>query len=345
VFTTLPVPLDLALFALAAVVVWWAGSKLAVVISALAEHIGMSEGFAGVLLLGGITSLPEIATAGSAGLTGSASLAVANLLGTASINVVLLCIGDFLVRRSLAATLTSPSAMLQGVLVMLLMTAVAAIVLMGDRAILGGSVGYGSAGLFLFCGFSLWLSSRYDRHPGWTVTQDGQSRSAQPQTPSAEGRSTRSLALGTLLLALLILGAGFVLSQTADAIASQTGVGAGMVGLVLVGFATSLPELSSILSALRIGRYNLAVGDVLGTNIFNVAVLFIVDLAYTQGIALQETRNFDVLAALLAVGMTGVYLVGIVQRQHGKVLRAGFTSWAALALYVSGVAILWLSQD
>ena len=85
--TDLPIFIAAAVFAGAAIAVWMAGGRLARDISRLAHRLGMSQGFAGMLILGGITSLPEIATAGSAALTGSPDLAVTNLLGTGSVNI------------------------------------------------------------------------------------------------------------------------------------------------------------------------------------------------------------------------------------------------------------------
>jgi cation:H+ antiporter len=79
-----------------------------------------------------------------------------------------------------------------------------------------------------------------------------------------------------------------VLSKTGDAIAEQSGLGASLVGFVLVAFATSLPELSSIIAALRRRRYEMAVGDIFGTNLFNIGLLFVADLAYPGGPVLRE---------------------------------------------------------
>ncbi|MEH6699392.1 MAG: hypothetical protein V7672_11875 [Brevundimonas sp.] len=138
-----------------------------------------------------------------------------------------------------------------------------------------------------------------------------------------------------------MLVAGFALSQTADGIAADTGIGTGLVGITLLALATSLPELSSIRTALTIKRYDLAVGDVLGTNLFNIAVLFVVDVAYRDGPAMAERETFSGVAALLAVIMIGLYLAGQMARRPQTFLRLGLSSWAILGSYAGGLTLLW----
>lgn len=337
----LPLLVALGLFSAAAVAVWMAGGRLARDISDLAERMGMSQGFAGMLILGGITSLPEIATAGSAALTGSPHLAITNLLGTGSVNILLLVVADLMIAgTALAALVRSSSVLLQGLLGMVLMTAAAVLALIGDVEMPSTGLGWGTTGLFVACAGAIFLASRYEKHPGWTATgKRGQSeRTAGPDESHA---STLMLTLRVAGAGAVILVAGFALSQTADGIAADTGIGTGLVGITLLALATSLPELSSIRTALAIKRYDLAVGDVLGTNLFNIAVLFVVDVAYRDGPAMAEPETFSGVAALLAVIMIGLYLAGQMARRAQTFLRLGLSSWAILGAYAGGLTLLW----
>lgn len=339
--TDLPLFGLVAVFGAAAGAVWWAGGRLSVQVAALADRIGMSQGFAGMLLLGGITSLPEVATAGSAGLTGSPDLAVSNLIGTASINILLLVIADGLVAgAALTALARSSSPLLQGLLGMLLMAGVAAVVVVGEREIPGTGLGLGATGLLFGCIGALWLASQYEKAPGWTVRDDDGSRRGERDDEERQDGGVGRLVFGVLVSAAVILGAGFFLSQTADGIAEASGLGVGLVGLVLVGFATSLPELSSIRTALKIKRFDLAVGDVMGTNLFNVAVLFLVDLAYRDGPALGNAGPFEAVAALLALLVMGLFVAGLLARRSGTLLRLSTTSWGVIVVYAAGLALL-----
>lgn len=341
-FAELPLLANLAIFAASAAAVWFAGTRLAALVDRLAELTGIGQAFAGMLLLGGITSLPEIATVGTASWTGNPELAVSNLLGSAAANILLLAVADAVIGRdALTSVVATPSTLFQGTLGIMLLAAVAVVVTVGDTVVLG--VGIGSTLLLAGCIAALWLSSGYERRHVWTAVgqeEDGQGEGGADEGGSEE-RSLPSVALRTVAAGAAILVAGFLLSQSGDALAQQTGLGSGLVGLVLVAFATSLPELSSIVSALRLRRYEMAVGDLFGTNLFNIALLFLADLAYRGEAVLSIGGPFEAVAALLALLMTGVFVLGLLERRDRTVLRMGYDSMAALVLYVGGLVLLY----
>lgn len=341
-FNTLSVWLNLFIFAGSAALVWAAGTRLAIYVDGISQQTGIGQAFTGMLLLGGITSLPEIATVTTASWTGNAPLAVNNLLGSASINIVLLAAADAVLGRdALTSVVAKPSTLLQGTLGMLLLAGVAIAVTVGDVGLFG--VGAWSMFLFAACATALWLASGYERRHTWSaVNEDGHPISGETDEEGEEekGTSLRSLLAKTAAAAALILVAGFFLSQTGDAIAMQTGVSGSLVGFVLVGFATSLPELSSILSAVRIKRYELAVGDIFGTNLFNVALILLADLAYRGPPVLLETGSFEAAAALLGVLLTGFFIIGLLERKDQTVLRMGYDALAVLVTFIAGLGLL-----
>ncbi len=119
-------------------------------VDGIASHMGLGAAFSGMLLLGGITSLPEIATVSTAAWTGNPSLAVNNLLGSAAINVLLLAVADAAIGRdALTSVVAKPSTLLQGTLGMLLLTTVAIAATVGDVAVVG--LGAWTTALFLLC--------------------------------------------------------------------------------------------------------------------------------------------------------------------------------------------------
>lgn len=345
-FDNLPIWLNCGIFAASAVVVWLAGSRLAIYVDGIADQTGIGQAFTGMLLLGGITSLPEIATVTTASWTGNAPLAVNNLLGSASINILLLAIADAVLGRSaLTSVIGKPATLLQGTLGMMLLAAVAGVVLVRDIPIAG--VGLGSTILIALCFTSLWLSSGYERRHVWTVVDDEPNTGDRPDEDNREEgemhkQTLCALIIKTAIVGALILGAGFLLSQTGDAIAKQTGLGASLVGLVLVGFATSLPELSSIIAAVRIRRYEMAVGDIFGTNLFNIALIFVADLAYAKGPVLAQAGAFEAVAALVGLILTGIFVVGLLERKDKTAMRMGYDSLAVIVLYVAGLVMLYV---
>ena len=86
-----------------------------------------------------------------------------------------------------------------------------------------------------------------------------------------------------VIAAVIILTAAPFLVMAAEGIATESGLGETFVGASFLALATSLPELATALAAVRIGAYDLAVGALLGSNAFNMAIIFVADLAYTSG--------------------------------------------------------------
>lgn len=153
-------------------------------------------------------------------------------------------------------------------------------------------------------------------------------------------RSPGLLVARLAFLALLILVGGVVLSQTGGAIAERTGLGTGLVGMVLLAAATSLPEVSIVTVASRAGQHELAVGDIFGANLFNVAMIFIIDAVSLGEPVLGTGTSFEIVAALLGAIMIGVFVVGLLERADRTVLRVGYDSAAVLLIYASGIIIL-----
>ncbi|HEX6217994.1 MAG TPA: sodium:calcium antiporter [Sphingomicrobium sp.] len=325
----------LGLMAAAAALVWFAGSRLAGFVHEIARRTGMGQAFAGMLLLGGITSLPELATASTASLAGNPLLSINDILGSSSINILLLAIADiFYGKGALTHQTAKPAPLLQGVLGMLLMAAVAIAILVGDTAVPVLNAGLLSLVLAGACLLAFRIANRFEHHPGWQIVGPAGPTDRGPAGPDY---SNLKLGLLTASAAAAILVGGAALALTGDAIAEQSGLGSSIVGFALVGFCTSLPELSSIIGALRLRRYQLAIGDAFGTNLFNLQIIFVADLIYRGGPVLNQAGSFEAAAACLSVVMTGIFVVGMLERRDQAIWRLGVDSAAALLVFAVGL--------
>jgi cation:H+ antiporter len=128
--------------------------------------------------------------------------------------------------------------------------------------------------------------------------------------------------------------------MTGDALAEKTGLGSSIIGFTLIGLCTSLPELSSVLAALRMRRYQLAIGDIFGTNLFNIQILFVGDLFYREGALLNAAGEFEIAATCLAVLLTGIFVIGLLERTNRRIGRIGADSALVLVVYIGGLAAL-----
>ncbi|MFW2830797.1 sodium:calcium antiporter [Sphingomonas sp. ID0503] len=329
-----------AIFLGAAVIVWGAGSRLSSHVDAISKKLHIGPAFAGMLLLGGITSLPELATVATSSLAGNAPLAVNNLLGSAAVNVLLLAVADVVFGRgALTSVVAKPATLMQGVLGMMLLSIVCMTVMSGDYPVFG--VGAGTIFVALGALLAIAISSRFERRSVWQPAEDAEGPDRQDdKEEEPDTRSLRHLILVTAGLGLLILLAGVALSQSADAIAAKTGISSGMIGFVLVAFATSLPELSSIIAAVREKRYELAVGDIFGTNLFNLMLLLMADALASGEPVLGSAGTFEALGALLALLMTGCFTVGLLERKNRAIWRMGYDAVAAVLLFCGGMVVM-----
>lgn len=335
---SLPVPALAAVMAAAATLVWIAGTKITHYVDAIARRTGIGEAFAGMLLLGGVTSLPELATAGTAAASGDALLTVNDLLGSASMNLMLLAVGDFVYGRdALTSVAGRPVTLMQGTLGMMLLAAVGFAIATGDVVIPLIGAGLATLILALACIQALRISRRFVDNSNWKIAN---LRTIEPiETPEITLSNSR---LGVMagIAALGVLGGGGALAMSGSAIAEKTGIGSSIVGFLLVGFATSLPELSSVLAALRLRRYQMAIGDIFGTNLFNIQILFVADLVYRDGALLNAAGSFEIAASCLAALLTGLFLVGLLERNNRTIGRVGFDSAAVLVLFAGGIGAL-----
>lgn len=336
-----PLWINAAIFLAAAVVVWLCGTRLTRYTAAIAAKTGMGQAFAGMLLLGCITSLPEVANCINAASIGNPGLAINNLLGSAAINVLLLAVVDAAVgREAVTSMVAKPSTLMMATLCMLVLVAVAMAIVVGDVAI--GGFGIAAVLIAALSIGSFWLASGYDKRSRWHASAPERGR--QKKEGAGENDSLQGLLVRTSVAGVIIFIAGYTLSQIGDAIADQTGIGSGMVGFALIGTSTSLPELSTVYAALLMRRYELAFGQVLGTNFVNLSLIVLADGFFTGGAVINELGAFEIVSALLGAFLIGIFLVGLLERHNPKILKMGYDSLAVMVLFAGGLVLLYFVQ-
>jgi cation:H+ antiporter len=344
-FSELGIGINFVLFGIAAILVWFAGSRLTRYAEAISKATGIGHAVVGIVLLAGITSLPEIAVTATASFSGDAELAVNNLFGSIALQVTLLAGVDFVVgRRALTSVVPEPAVMLEGSLNVILISTAAAAMIVGDVPLFGA--GAWSWGLLVAYIGSVWMLARAEGRRPWLAARDDRidrNLMARESDASQTGRKEllTPLVLKTIGVAAIILAAGLVLARAGGAIAEQTGLGSSFVGFVLVAIATSLPELSTALAAASRGLVTLAISDILGTNLINVGLVFLADLIDTGEPVLGRLSQFAIFGALLAIVLTAIMLAGLAERRDRSLFRMGYDSILVLLVYVGGVALLY----
>ncbi len=338
-FADLGLPANIGVFAVAATFVWIAGARLAALADALAERTGLGRALLGLLLLAGVTSLPEVATSFTAASIGDAQLAMNNLLGSVVMQVALLAVADFIFsRHALTAIVPDPVVMLQGALNVCLLATVAVAALAPEVAFFGA--GAWTWGLLAASILSFYKLVEAGGRQPWIASNKTELSKQHGKRELPRG-STPVLIGQIAVVAAVILAAGAVVALSGQAIAEQTGLGSSFFGYVFVAISTSLPEASTVFAAMRRGLYTMAISDILGTNILNVTLLFCVDLISSGEPIMRAAGPFVAIAAMLGVVVTGLFVMGLAERRDRSYFRAGLDSALVILVYAGGLALLY----
>jgi cation:H+ antiporter len=307
--------------------------------ASLARTMGMSALVVGLTVVSFATSSPELAVSAGAALSGSPGLAVGNVVGSNIANILLV-----LGLSALVVPLVVTSRVVRTDIPVMIALSVLALVLALDGTI---STVDGVLLLALLVAYVVVTvvrsrRSRTDRPPPAAASD------AAPDSGGAGGtrapsrlRATRArsvlldVALVVLGVALLVTGAQ-LLVRGATQIATTFGVSELVIGLTVVAVGTSLPELATSVIAVRRGEGDLAVGNIVGSNIFNIgAVLGLTAVISPGGIGVDPAAvHFDlplmvaVALALLPVAFTGQ----VIKRWEGALLVTLYVAYVAFVL-------------
>lgn len=344
---TLPTALVTALFAGCVLGVWFAGVRLSHDADALAERTGAGHALMGFVLLATATQLPEVATNVTGALRGQAQLVLNSMVGGITMQTAVLALADgALAGVAITRLVRSPLNQLQGALLIALLALLLVVIELGDARLLGW-VGIGPVVLLLGYGACLAFLWHARRDPRWKVIDEG----AQLSTTAEEGAAApearhprvplRRLWARVGLCSAVILLCGVGLMVSAEVLAARSGLGSSFMGVTLVASATSLPELSTSIAAVRLGAPTMAISDVLGSNMIMVLLLLPVDALYSEGPLLATAGVSVRLALVFGMGLTAILLTGLVLRPRRTWLRLGPDSWALLALYAASLVSLF----
>ncbi len=291
------------------------------------------------MLLAGVTSAPELVTGvSSAALVGVPDLALGTLFGSCLFNLAIIGLLDILHYPTPILSRASLRHIALAGLGILLIAIAAGGIFVGER-FTGLALGW--LGIPSIIIIILYLAGV------WGVFHFERSHQLQPLQASPlqyEENSIRTAWFKFALAAAAVIGAGIWLSFIGNEIAQITGWGTSFVGSLFLAIATSMPELVVTIAALRLGAIDMAVADILGANMLDIAHIFAVDLFYIQGPVLGLVSGAHLTTAMVAIVMSLLVVVGLRFRQKRKTFF--IISWYGLALiglYIFGAYALFAS--
>jgi cation:H+ antiporter len=333
---------SVGLFFAAALLISVFGAIMTALADRLADVTGLGEAVTGAMLLGGATSLPEIATSLTAAVEDHPALAVSNAIGSIAAQTAFLAIADMTYRK---VNLEHAAASAENLMLGAFLVALLAIPLLAIAVPQATILGIHPATLMLFAvyAYGMWLVSQTHRAPMWYPRRTRETRVERVQPSRGKRGPWAGLWLRFVLCAAIVSFSGWMLARAGVALSTHTGLSETMVGGALTGAASSLPELITAVTAVRLGALTLAVANVLGGNAFDTLIVAFSDLAYRGGSIYAGLLNREVFLIALTILLTSVLLMGMLHREKHGIANIGLESFLVLVLYVGAFVVLGLA--
>ena len=291
----------------------------------IARLTGLSRSWVGLALLATATSLPELITGvSSVTMAGAPNIAVGDALGSCVFNLVMLVLLDELSRDEPMYRKLDQGHVLTAGFGVILIGSAGALVLMSQNGLnftflhISGYTPFIIV-LYLVAMRAAFVYERRTPRP--------------PEILNTETHITLRVALTRYVAAaLVVVAAGTWLPFIGTDIARVMGWQTTFVGTLLIAFTTSVPELVVTISALRLGAVDMAIGNLLGSNLFDILILAADDIAFQKGPLLSSVSPAHAVTAFAAVIMSGIFIVAMLFKPETR-LR-GTIGWVSISLLV-----------
>jgi cation:H+ antiporter len=344
---SLSTPLVVLVFVAGSAATWVAGLFLSKTTDSLDRRLGLGEALGGLILLAIAGTLPEIAIVASASLSGHLDLAVGNLIGGIAIQTLVLVVLDFAAGppRPLSYLVGSLTPVIEALIVVVCLATVLGGAALPSSTSIGGVSPTSIVVVVLWLG-GVWIVNRVRTRTDWKIEMPGSRpgrrhvREDHPQEKRPfTDHSTAFVALVFGIASAITLAAGVTLQSSGNELAGRWGMQGAVFGATVLAAATALPEISSGIAAVRLGDHQLAMGDILGGNSFQLTLFLLADiLAGTPVIV--AARGSDVWLGAAGLLMTGIAAAAVIARPKRTFLWLGIDSIALVVIYAGVIALL-----
>lgn len=330
--------LTILLFIILSVLIFVSGKNLSVYGDIIAEHLGLGKALVGMILIASVTSLPELAVGiSSVTIAQSADLALGDVMGSCAFNLLILALMDALIPKETLFSKASASHVMAGAMSIILIGLVGLGIFLPQEITVTQWIGLGSL-MFLSVYFlSMRIIYLYEEKLSFQKKKE--------QDPvSVPNTSLKKASLLYSINALIVIGAALFLPGITEEIAHKTGIGTSFAATLFLAAATSFPEVAVSLGAVRLGSYDLAIGNLLGSNLFNMLVLFIDDLFYTKGFLLKDASENNLISVLSVIIMTAIAIGGLTYRVPKKRFLLAWDALLICLMYITNLLLLYYTR-
>lgn len=327
-------------FIVCAAIIFFTGKRVAKYGDIIAEKTGLGGLWIGVVLVAVATSLPEIFTGiGSVVFVDAPDLTAGNLFGANSYNLLNIVLLDFLNKGGPLLSGISAGQLLTAGLSLIPLSIAAIGIFLSARL-----PQFGIAGISIY---SILILAAYVISVRGIFKFESRQQKIVKEMKREEGLilkydhiTLKKAFILYALFALIIVGMGIWLAYIGNELAALMGLGQNFIGSLLLGFATTLPEITVSVAALRIGAKEMAVANMLGSNLFNMTIIFINDVFYRKGPIFGALSQNHIFTALVVILLTVIVIAGMVLKPEKKT-RFGLSGYALalVAVFIAGAYI------
>ncbi len=316
-----------------AVIILFAGKRLSIYGDLLAIKTGIGKAFVGLFLMSAVTSLPELMVGiSSVAFVKAPDLATGDVLGSCAFNLMLLVIMDaFTNDDAPLLSHVSKTHIMAASLGIILLAFVGLGLFLDDDIVLTSFIGLNSLSFLAIYFIALLLIYSHQQK--------------QPNQHSDEQVANQHLSLKQILWRYALFGgiivvAALALPYFANHIAEITGLNKSFIGTLILAASTSLPEIGVSIAAVRMNSTDLAVGNILGSNIFNVFILFVDDVFYQEGHLLKVSSDNHLSTVFATMIMSAIVMIAIIYETPKKKFGISWETLIILLVYVFNLFLL-----
>lgn len=317
--------------------IFYSGTKLSKYGDIIAEKTGLGRAWIGVVLMASVTSLPELVTGiSSVTYAGVPDIAVGDVLGSCVFNMLILALLDAVYRPMPISTKAHYGHVLSAGFGILLLAIVVISLFLGRYIFPLGWVGPYSLLFVVIYFIAMRLVYFYEKRQITAFVKEIAAELRYTDVP------TKTAVVNYSINAIIVIVAATFLPKIGEGIAETTGLGQTFVGNIFIAISTSLPEVVVSVSAVKMGAIDLAIGNLFGSNIFNIFILAIDDIFFIKGPLLFFVNPNHIISALSAIAMTTIAIVGLTYRAEKKPLLLAWDSIGILLVYVINILLLYM---
>ncbi|MBI5632415.1 MAG: sodium:calcium antiporter [Nitrospirae bacterium] len=315
----------------------YSGTRLSKYGDIIAEKTGLGRAWIGIVLMASVTSLPELVTGiSSVTYAGVPDIAVGDVLGSCVFNMLILAILDTMYRPAPISSRAHQGHVLSAAFGILLLSIVCVSMILREQLPPLGWLGPYSFLFMMIYFIAMRLVFMYEKR-----------KIAEFLKEMAEELRYRDVSIKSAMFhysinALIVIIAAMFLPKIGEGIAESTGLGQTFVGNIFIAVSTSLPEVVVSIAAVRMGAVDLAIGNLFGSNIFNIFILALDDIFFLKGPLLSYASPNHIVSALSAIAMTTIVIIGLTYRAEKKRLFVAWDSIGILLVYIINLLLLFM---